>query len=85
MAKKDSPMVAPIKYKPRLYLELGSAGLVRELSVGDRVNLVVRGKCVGLSTRQDERGKSSGCVDLEDFVVKLAPKSVWDDLDEDDE
>ena len=69
---------APIgDYKPRMYVSLEGqdVGQIKELAVGDEVELVVKGKVVGLSQRERPNYKDpkkttkTGDIDLEDYKV----------------
>ena len=72
------PTTAP-NYKPRLYLSLEGQDVaqIKSLKVGEKVELRVTGKVVGLSQRErpdyDDSKKTikSGDIDLEGYRVEV--------------
>ena len=63
-------------YKPRLYLNLQDkqVATIKGLTIGEEVELCVRGKVVALSQRERKEGEKSvktGDIDLEDYTVEV--------------
>jgi hypothetical protein len=84
MAKKtkgklSSPEVAPGEFKPCLYLDMQGQDVaqLKELNIGDKVEIMVRGTVKGLSQRQrtdyDDSSKTikTGTIDLENYDVEV--------------
>ena len=88
-----SPVDAP--FKPRLYLQMEGKDVkqLKELSVGEEVEFLVRGKVVGINQRQrtayddSKRTINSGDVDLENYSVELVENesNEFSQLAEEDE
>lgn len=87
------PAPAPT-YKPRLYLSLEGQDVaqIKSLAVGEKVELRVTGKIVGLSQRErpdydnKEKTVKSGDIDLEGYRVEVMgdEENVFKELSEDD-
>lgn len=84
MAKKTKVVdkcCAPVdaNYKPRLYLDLQDTqvGVIKGLTIGEEVELMVKGKVVGLTQRErpdyDDSKKTvkTGSIDLEGYEVHV--------------
>lgn len=87
MAKTKEP-AAPTSMKPRLYLDLTDSSIIREVTVGKEVTLVVQGKVCGISERENlYDGKKEKCasLDLEGYKVKLTTPNAWERMAEEDD
>lgn len=81
-------------YKPRLYLNLQDKDVaqVKGLTIGEEVELVIRGKVVGISQRSrkdyddPEKTVKTGDIDLEDYTVEVMGEedNEFKELAEDD-
>lgn len=66
-------------YKPRLYLSLHDkqVAAIKGLTIGEEVELMVKGKIVALSQRErqdydnKEKKVKTGDIDLEDYTVEV--------------
>lgn len=97
MAKisKDVCCAPSGSYKPRLYISLEGQDVaqIKELKVGDKVELKVTGKVVGISQRErndyDDKKKvvKTGDIDLEGYRVEVMEDepNEFKDLAEDKE
>ncbi len=83
----DNAVIAQ-EYKPCLYLDVPSKEMLDDLKLGEQVEIIIRGRVKGLSSskRVGPDGKSEhNSLDVEDYKIKIAGKSVWDELGEDDD
>ena len=77
--KEISAPVGPSDYKPCLYLDLQDQDVsqVKELNIGDKVEILVTGTVKGLSQRQrqdyDDPKKTvkTGSIDLEGYKIQV--------------
>lgn len=75
------------EYKPSVYLEVPTKDILEDLSVGQTVEVVVRGKITMLSSSTSEydgKKEERNEMRLEDYKVKLADVGKWKSLSEDD-
>lgn len=80
----------PSSYKPCLYIDLPSRGMLNELELGETIELVIRGKVKGMSSssRKYPNGtEAHHTLDIEDYSVKMSEsgkfEAMADDMDED--
>lgn len=82
MAKKVKDNIAAVpspEYKPRLYLQLEGqdVGQIKSLKVGEKIELRVTGKVVGLAQRErpdynnEKKTIKTGDIDLEGYRVQV--------------
>lgn len=95
MAKKAKKISAEMsstspEYKPCLYLDLPSRGMLDDLELGETVELVIRGKVKGMSSssrKYPEGTEAHHTLDIEDYSVKMSEsgkfEAMADDMDED--
>jgi hypothetical protein len=89
-AKKISAEVA-LEYKPCLYIDLPSRGMLDGLELGETVELTIRGKVKGMSSssrKYPDGAEAHHTLDIEDYSVKMSEsgkfEAMADDMDEDD-
>lgn len=79
---KSEACCAPVpagEYKPRLYLSVEGQDVsqIKDLKVGEKVEILVTGKVVGLSQRErpdygdTSKTKKTGDIDLEGYRVEV--------------
>lgn len=89
MAKKakenSSEVERPYKYEPRLHVDLGKKdlSLLKEVKIGQTVSMVIKGKVVALSQREDEEYGPEGNVTLKGYAVEKIDNGVFSQLAED--
>lgn len=86
--KQSGNLASPVEYKPCLYLDVPNKEMLDDLKLGEQVEIIIKGRVKGMSSskRASPEGKSEhNSLDIEDYKIKVAGKSIWDELVEDDD
>jgi len=67
-----------VQYSPGLYIDLDSVSELKNLTIGDKVNVVVKGTVKSLEQREayEGEGKTRASICLKDFEAEIVPEST---------
>lgn len=92
MAKKklsSAPLAAECTYSPSVHLDFKDVGELKDLTIGDTVRVVIKGKVKSVEQREDwdDPKKVLASLSIKDFEATIVTdSSQFDDLlDEDDD
>lgn len=88
MAKKNSARMETLaEWTPSVHLDVKALADLKDLSVGDKVTIILQGKVSSLEQREgyDDASKVKGSLCLKDYEMKITGPDEWSEMAEDDD